>query len=242
MLSLLKNRWFRLTVAFAAATLFQRVSGAQSIPILNIDPFTQIIDGIPGPGQYFGFNETHGNGMVGWNFTLHQPVTLTRVGWYDEARDGLSEQAQIGLWNGANQLLGDPDTGLFIPAGTAASLDGRWRVVDLLNPVQLQPGDYVLGGLDRATSTDVIKYALLLPPDNSDPVLTGSRLTVGAFFAGDIPQPYPGFHQPSNFALLDGMELGPMLYIDVPEPAASALGAAATVLCLSGRRKGASLI
>ncbi len=230
---------FRLKTALAlvAVVLFQRISVAQSIPILNIDPLTQI-GGAPGPGMYAGFNEAHGNGMVGWTFTLHQAVTVRKVAWYDEDQNGLSEQAQVGLWNGANQLLGNPDSGLFIPAGTSASLDGRWRTVDLLIPLQLQPGDYILGGLDHETTTDVIKYAHLLPTDISDPVLTGSRLTVGQFFYADMPQPQPGFHEPSNFYLLTGLELGPMLYIDVPEPAAFTLGAAAAVLCLRsiGRR------
>jgi hypothetical protein len=232
-----KHSAIRISAALLPIFMIPTLLGA-SVRILNLDPMTQVVNGVPGPGQYSGFNETHGNGMVGWTFTLQQSVTVTRVAWYDEDQNGLSHQFEVGLWHGSNQLLGDQESGLFIPAGTAAALDGRWRVVDLPNPVELQPGDYVLGGLDSSTSTDVIKYAHLLPTDVSDPALTGSRLTVGEFFYASIPQPQTGFDQPSNFALLTGLELGPMLYINVPEPQirATAYVLAATCMTIRGGR------
>jgi hypothetical protein len=175
--------------------------------------------------------------MVGWNFILHQAVTVRKVGWYDEAQDGLSEQAQIGLWIGSSQLLGDPNSGLFIPAGTASPLDGRWRIVDLPTPLQLQPGSYVFGGLDHASATDVIKYAHLLPSDISDPALTRSLLTVGEFFYSGIVQPQAGFARPSNFYLLTGVEFGPMLFVDVPEPSTIGLIASGLAVGFTRRRR-----
>lgn len=158
--------------------------------------------------------------MVGWDFSLLQPITVTQVGWYDDGENGLSRDFQVGLW-GSTQLLGDPDSGLIIPAGTNAALNGSWRVVDLSTPLDLQPGYYTLGGLDSVTTPDVIKYFLTTNfPGESDPTLTGSRLTIGGFFYGGITQVFepPGFHRPTIRYLTYGLEMGPMLFFNVPEP------------------------
>src|ERR1039457_7069885 len=58
--------------------------------ILDINP-----DNI---SPYYGFHEVHGNGMVGWTFSLNQAVTISQVGWYDYGQDGLSRNYTIGLW------------------------------------------------------------------------------------------------------------------------------------------------
>src|SRR5215471_8623259 len=86
---------------------------AQSIPLVSINPSSQVADP-PGPGQYFGFNEAHEDGMLGWGFTLLQPVTVTQIGFYDEGQDGLSRACQVGLWGAAGQLLGQPTAGITI--------------------------------------------------------------------------------------------------------------------------------
>ena len=200
------------------ATIFvARPSNGDSIPIININPATQVQQPPlpPGPGQYEGFNEAHGDGMVGWCFSLLQPITVSQVGWYDDGQDGLSRDFQVGLWSGATQLLGSPTAGIVIPGGTQATLNGVWRVISLPAPLDLLPGDYVLGGLDSATTPDVIKFVVTVGHEN-DPSLTGSRLTIGAYFEGVFGG--PGFHRPTVFGLNSGLELGPMLFINVPEP------------------------
>lgn len=234
-----------------AAVLLVETAGGSPIPILNIDPSTQVVPVSPGPGQYWGFNESHGNGMIGWTFTLFEPVTVTGVGWYDQEKDGLSRAFQVGLWHdfwmGPNppppglppppQLLGDSTSGLRIPGGTQARLDGAWRVVDLETPLVLQPNFYELGGLDSATTPDVIKYVYM---SGDDPEVTETRLSIGPFFyAFGYPYLIDGqFHSVGAdlFYLNYGLELGPILFIDVPEPAISVVVTGSSLLLLAMRR------
>src|SRR5512147_860948 len=92
-------------------------------PIININPSTDL-------ALYPGFEEVHGNGMVGWTFQLLVPFTVTQVGWYDKGADGLPRAWQVGLWKGEGRdgepprfpgpqyfsLIGDPQNGLIIPS------------------------------------------------------------------------------------------------------------------------------
>jgi len=210
------------------------------LPIVNISPGTQV-SSHPGPGQYWGFNEGHGDGMVGWSFSLLQPVTVTQVGWYDDGQDGLSRDFQVGLWAGFDknspQLIG-----IEIPAGPDTELIGSWRVIDLPEPLELQPGSYVLGGLDTATTPDTIVYAL--KTSDMDSTLAGSRLNIGPFFYGGMDNSgQTGLHQPEDYYLANGLEMGPMLFISAPEPSTFLLVGVGAVMMLThrqqGRRKGA---
>ena len=210
-----RRRLAAASLAMVAALLSAPSARGYAIAIVNIDPSTQIQER-PGPGQYEGFDEGHGDSMVGWAFTLLQPVTVSRVGWFDDGRDGLSRDFQIGLWSGSTQLLGSPAAGILIPGGTRATLDGVWRVIELTTPLSLLPGPYVLGVLDSATTPDVIKFAVMNGLED-DPLLTASRLTLGAFFYGGDGNA-PGFHRPELFYAAGGLELGPMLFINIPEP------------------------
>jgi hypothetical protein len=204
-----------LSVTFAAFA---------AAPIINIDPSN--------PLPYWGSDESHGNGMVGWTFQLLQPFTVTQVGWYDANSDGLSRAFQVGLWKGEadtnnaatpkfvsgthySSLIGDPDKGLTIPPGSNASLNGFWRVVDLDQPLLLQPGFYEIGGLDSSNTTDVIKYVAIGMPLTNAPTPFGAPLWVGLFFyAGGPPSPVSqeGLQPTSDFYLYWGLELGPMLF------------------------------
>jgi hypothetical protein len=225
-------------------------------PLLNINPATQVShqNKISGPpGQYWGFNEDHGDGMVGWTFTLTQPTIIWQVGWYDADRDGLSRDYQVGLWTdvgdylnpkAGKELLGWLGEGIMIPAGTPARLIGCWRVVDLPEPLLLLPGYYVLGGLDTSATTDTMVYALM-DFHETDPDLTGGRLRIGPFFYG-YGDPLGGteFHQPQfgSFYLENGLELGPMLFFNAPylEPEPSTLlivAVALPALLLRQRRR-----
>jgi hypothetical protein len=118
--SFIKNLF---AVWFAVLSLAYTGMTYADVPLVNIDPSTYV--------PSFGFNEAHGDGMVGWTFTLLQPTTITQVGWYDDGADGLSRSFQIGLWpssalslsmpNSA-QLLGAPNSGITVPGGTSATL------------------------------------------------------------------------------------------------------------------------
>jgi hypothetical protein len=205
------NTLHRIIPALAGTIIILLRSAFAATPIIPIDP-----------SKNFDFDENHGDGMVGWSFELLAPFTVSQVGWYDQDGDGLSRPFQVGLWQGKvdvidpttpyfppgqqyPSLIGDADNGLIIPAGTNAALVGTWRVVDLAEPLILQPGVYALGGLDTSSTTDVIKYRFggPVPP-------VASPLMIGAFFYA-APN-YPVEFGPSFvFYAAWGLELGPML-------------------------------
>ena len=215
------------------------------VPLLNIDPSLPLPHGVGGAW----FPEDHGDGMIGWTFRLNKPVTVTQVGWYDADIDGLSRSSyQIGLWQDLTnqqfrttsnvvQLLGAnlAVPYVIIPGGTSASLNGVWRVSDLLHPLALAPGDYELGAVDSSTTTDVIMYQEVEAV--SDPSLTGSRLTVGSFFYAGLTQSEGTMlHATSNLYAASGVELGPMLFIDAPEPATLSILAVGWLAMMRRRR------
>lgn len=182
------------------------------------------------PANQYTFNEAHGNGMVGWTFNLQQTMTVNQVGWYDDGQDGLSRDYQIGLWEDLTgtpdsllvygifqasspySIIGDPVDGITIPAGMSASLNGAYRVVNLPSPVTLVPGNYELGGLDTANTTDPIRY---LYGQYQSPV---EGMTQGPFFYAGLGQQTTTLGPTQSLYLAYGLELGPMLFTTVPEP------------------------
>ena len=191
-----------------------------AVPMVSINPTTDL------PNPFWGFDEQHGDGMLGWTFQLLVPFTVTQVGWYDKnAAAGLSREFQVGLWAGwgsdadagtpqglgSTSLIGDTNNGLIIPAGTSASLLGTWRVVDLAEPLLLQPGFYELGGLDTSTTTDVIEYVSAGDPGYAPLTPPGSPIVIGAFFY-TFPGDRTTFGPTTEFYLWWGLELGPMLF------------------------------
>jgi hypothetical protein len=201
-------------------TAFFLVGGVAAIaaePIIKIDPGTEV------PNRYEGFDEAHGYGMVGWTFQLLTPITITQAGWFAQNTDGLSRDFQIGLWKGLglgsgrlfsnipSSLIGDPHSGLIIPAGTNASRVGAWRVVELDKPITLDPGFYELGGWDTPTTSDVIKFVLLAGPGTAQLQPPGSPLAIGSFFWSSMSL-MTSFGPTTQFYLERGLELGPMLF------------------------------
>ncbi|HEV8540809.1 MAG TPA: hypothetical protein VGR78_00315, partial [Verrucomicrobiae bacterium] len=188
-------------------------------PIVNIDPSTDV------PSRFFGFDESHGDGMVGWTFQLLVLFTVTEVGWYDQDGDGLTRAFQVGLWQADPELppfqrwlgaslIGDPVHGLSIPEGTNAVPVGVWRVVKLPQPLTLQPGFYEFGGLDSEKTADVIKYVGAIPGTRG---LTppSSPISIGDFFYSATStflwQTNSNFGPTTGYYLANGLELGPML-------------------------------
>jgi len=209
------RRHRRIALVAACLTLLcVQTARGNSVPLINNINFGN-------------FDEQHGNGMVGWTFTLLQTITVLQVGWYDDSGNGLSRSFQVGLWSGSGQLLGDPTAGILIPGGTQATLSGHYRVIDLPTPLNLQPGGYTLAGLDSATTPDVIKFV------NSANFQNPSYIDSGAF----IEAPIVGYLCPSGFQephctsslLTPGLELGPMLFTPVPEPGTALLFATGVV-------------
>lgn len=216
------------------------IAVASLVTSKNCDAATSLFDI---PSSYWGtHSEAHGNGMVGYVFRLEQAVTVTQLGWYDAQGDGLSRAFQVGLWKsltGFNfspaSLIGNANTGISIPSGTTAALNGVWRMIDLPSPLMLEPGFYQIGGLDTAATTDPIVY---ISQNFSYEMLANSNAWVGPFFYSATTSSAPGFHvtDSNHFYLASGLELGPMLFI-IPEPPGACLSVVGVGGLLLRRRR-----
>jgi hypothetical protein len=97
------------------------------------------------PGAEYG----GGQYTLGFQFNVSSAQSITALGVYDNNGDGLTSQAQIGLWTLGGTLL----TSATIAAG-GGTLDGLFRFVSI-NSFALTPGvDYVIGSFttDLASS------------------------------------------------------------------------------------------
>lgn len=87
--------------------------------------------------QQFTVNNYHG-----YEFTLSTATTITTLGWYDVGADGLAGPTPVGLWDISQNLLAS----VTVASGTTDALVNGFRMHDLLSPVTIQPGTYVLAG------------------------------------------------------------------------------------------------
>lgn len=207
------------------------------------------------PASYFlpssgrAVNEVHGNGMIGWTFSVTSATTITQIGWYDDGGDGLSRDFQVGLWRAQSGTFNTGDVavpmlgaeGVVIPAGTGTSYNGLYRYIDLPTALVLQPGFYQIGGLDTATTSDPIKYFFgenLTPgPGGNSQSFNLPGLNYYSFFYTAQTSGDPTFRPvtSSEFYLATGLELGPMIFA-IPEPSALMLAGAGGLLLLPRRR------
>ena len=86
----------------------------------------------PGPGSQQGY-------LLGMDFTVNSPVSVTQLGAFDSGGDGFSGTIQVGIFD----VNGDPLTALVSTTltGTAQPLVGasRFRTI---TPYLLGPGTY----------------------------------------------------------------------------------------------------
>lgn len=100
------------------------------------------------PGSFLDGNTR----MLGWQFSVPQAVNVTALGWFDWGQDGLNRAHEVGIWDSATQGL---VASAVVAQGSAATLDGFFRWVDLAAPVTLQPGvSYRIAGLDIGAGGD----------------------------------------------------------------------------------------
>lgn len=79
---------------------------------------------------------------LGYAFTLAKNFTLTAVGVFDEAGDGLLNSYDIGLFDSGGAVIASTNLG----AGTSGTLVDGFRYVDLV-PFALAAGDYRIGAV-----------------------------------------------------------------------------------------------
>ena len=78
---------------------------------------------------------------LGYSFHVNNTIIINGLSVYDQDQDGLDTSHAAGLWTSSGTLL----SSTLIPAGTAAPLDGFFRV-GAITPITLTAGnDYVVG-------------------------------------------------------------------------------------------------
>ena len=208
--------------------LLVSTSQAASVPLIPWDPGVE-----PDPPlseEVFEILPRHSNQPIGWSFYAKVPLVVTGVGWFDQFGDGLSHPHAISLWRDTSGQTSWPYFGpgatvlenVPIPSGTAATLKGPWRTVDLPAPITLPAGGYLITGQDYADSTDGIRQVLFYSPTMLNLFPPDPRILYGA----------PGTQ--SGFLLDFGAHLGPVLFVlAVPEPVSTTLAwlAATALLC-----------
>jgi hypothetical protein len=78
---------------------------------------------------------------LGYAFTLSSPVTVTNLGVFDDAIDGLAQSHDVTIWTSTGTQLVQAT----IPAGIGAILTDGFRYVSIA-PFLLVPGTYTIGG------------------------------------------------------------------------------------------------
>jgi hypothetical protein len=113
---------------------------------------TNAIDFVAGSGSC-GANSDQ---SIGWQFNVTSPITVNQMSWFDEAGNGLGVSHQVGIWTPGGTLIAS--TNVTIPAGTAATLNGGWRVVNITPTVLPIGSGYIVGGYNGSGSTDCLSF------------------------------------------------------------------------------------
>jgi len=160
--------------------------------------------------------DVNSNQTMGTRFlVLDVPLSVTRLGVYDDQHDGLLESHQVGVWHHiSKELVGSA----VVPAGSSAELVGDWRFVDV-TPFTLASGEeYRIGAFTGDADLDRNPHRGTLTPN---PAIQAPRVknsywdtgwgdpwrgdsTVRVFANADV-LPVP---EPSSIALLGIVSLG----------------------------------
>jgi hypothetical protein len=133
----------RKTVAFRALFLLALLAGICSAGPIAVVPQDGIIGSDLRPW------------MIGWQFSVSSPITVTGLAYWDEDGDGLGEAHNVGIFDsGTGTLL----VSATVPSGTVALLMGGFRVVPI--SYELIPGTYVIGGQQSSDADGVCLQAL----------------------------------------------------------------------------------
>jgi hypothetical protein len=96
--------------------------------------------------------------VLGYAFGTTQQLQTTALGVFDDSGDGLSSAHAVGLWDSSGDLLASA----LVPAGTAAELVDRFRLVRIA-PITLESGEaYRVGALFASASDNVVFDATAL--------------------------------------------------------------------------------
>lgn len=105
-----------------------------------------------------------GTYSYGWAFNVNSAITIDTLGVFDYLQDGLAESHQVGIWNSSGTLLGSTTVG----SGSAGTLDGRFRMIDVVDFTLNVGTGYIIG----STNWDVDRLMLSV-----DSITTDSSIT-----------------------------------------------------------------
>jgi hypothetical protein len=147
------------------------------------------------------------NQSVGWQFNVNTSLTVTGLSWYDDGANGLAVGHTVGIWDPLGNLL----SSVFIPAGTAAGLDGQFRTIAIA-PIVLPVGvGYIVGGENFSANTERLASDVTQTVD--------SRIT---YFDATFSNINSGFTRPTSFSVATTGFYGPSFSVNngssVPEP------------------------
>lgn len=122
------------------------------LPLIAVDVEESFAAAIDLDGVNSGFSDGVDR-VVGWQFTVgNEPVSVKQLGVFDFGLDGLTSEHQVGIWALDQSLL---ISGI-VQNGTAATLDGNFRYVDVA-VTQLQANtDYVIGATWPSSSDSLV--------------------------------------------------------------------------------------
>lgn len=163
--------------------------------------------------------------MIGWQFTVTQPVEVLALGWFHWGLDGLALAHEVGIWDQANTAT--PLASLTIASGTVAALNGHFRYVNLGSPITLLAGNtYTIAGLDVGLGGDAHTWDIILGGYANKEVIAFDRDPRVTLYSGGAFRGFAGtFGYPSAF-VPDGRSvlMGPnFIMAAVPEPATTTL-------------------
>jgi hypothetical protein len=171
----------------------------------------------------------------GWSFSVDSTTTLFGLGFFDDFLDGgpgLRQDHLVRLWTDQPenpQLIASSTITNDSLAVASTASDGRW-LVNMVDPIELLPGQYVIGADDPACIFDCDRIRFL----NSVTTIPGITF-IEARGTSNSPA---GFPANSSASRNDGY-FGPTLLVaTVPEPASCwLLGCCLTACGLARRRR-----
>ncbi|RYG21067.1 PEP-CTERM sorting domain-containing protein [bacterium] len=208
-----------LRASLLAASLGAAVAAsAQGSPAITSVTSTNVAGSVNGAG----------NQTIGWQFTIAQPISVSRLGYHDLTPDTeLVTTHHVGIWDAGGTLMTSTTVLLDDP------LTDGFRYHTLAAPIVLAPGTYNLGASIVDTPSDdpalADVYYFQATAITTDPLIT----FVGAAASDDGT----GFVNPTSITIGSLGRFGPNMAIEaVPEPATiAAVGLG--VLGLLKRRK-----
>ncbi len=121
-------------IVAAAITLGSSAPARASIAAMD---FTTAGNAFP------GFDSGSG-GTGGWAFTVLSKITVEGLGIWDEGANGLNSGHDVGLWKSDGTLLLSTIVDNTSTPVASTFSRGQW-LFDSVTPLELEPGDYVVG-------------------------------------------------------------------------------------------------